>query len=222
MESPQGHEISNPRIRRWWSNQRGCCLREYGSWHWSWWTWLPKLHSKPLKEEGETQGDRACPQLPKSAAAILMMKAFTLDGRRSLIPGYFLNHFARRICEHTAHTSSTLFYTMVQHFLSFCELQETADWSAYPVPEWHGSRFSGWFFWGHANLISRSYLRPMWSTPKSCWICGRIALTTTGLTREQLDQPGSATSSDVHQVCCVCRWLQSWITIKTSYVNMSP
>ena len=64
---------------------------------------------------------------------------------------------------------------------------------------------SGWFFWGHANLVSRSCLRPMWSTPKSCWICGRIALTTTGLTREQLDQPGSATSSDVHHVRCVSR-----------------
>lgn len=88
-----------------------------------------------------TEHVRSC---PKCADAILMMKAFTaftFDGRRSLIPGFFLNHFARRICEHTAHTSSTLFYTMVKHFLSFCELQETADWSAYPVLERHGSRF---------------------------------------------------------------------------------
>ena len=77
-----------------------------------------------------TEHVRSC---PKSAAAILMMKAFTLDGRRSLIPGYILNHFALRICQeidggHSAYSSSTLFHTMVKHFLSFCELQEAFRW----------------------------------------------------------------------------------------------
>ena len=102
---------------------------------------FPSFTRSPSRKKARLRATEHVRSCPKSAAAILMMKAFTLDGRRSLIPGYFLNHFARRICEHTAHTSSTLFYTMVQHFLSFCELQETADWSAYPVPEWHGSRF---------------------------------------------------------------------------------
>ena len=99
---------------------------------------FPSFTRSPSRKKARLRATEHVRSCPKSAAAVLMMKAFTLDGKRSLIPGYFLNHFARRICEHTAHTSSTLFYTMVQHFLSFCELQETADWSAYPVPEWHG------------------------------------------------------------------------------------
>ena len=138
---------------------------------------FPSLTRSSSRNQARLRATEHVRSCRKSAAAILMMKAFTLDGRRSLIPGYFLNHFARRICqeirgEHSAHTSSTLFYTMVKHFLSFCELQKAFQWSACPVADWHGSslqrrillrtRQSGFQVVPQADVIDSEILLDLW------------------------------------------------------------
>ena len=97
---------------------------------------FPSFTRSPTRKAARLRATEHVRSCRKSAHAILMMKAFTLNGRCPSIPSYILNHFALRICdihgEHS-HTSSALFYIMVKLFLAFCELQEAFEWSAYPV-----------------------------------------------------------------------------------------
>mmetsp|Transcript_51305 Transcript_51305/g.111712 ORF Transcript_51305/g.111712 Transcript_51305/m.111712 type:complete len:207 (-) Transcript_51305:231-851(-) len=100
---------------------------------------LPSFTRCASRAEGRLRATEHLMSCPQSVSAILIFKAFTCHGRKTTIPGYFLNHFARRLCEdhlrlgQSPLTSSTLFCAMVETFLAFCGYQDHHGWVAYPA-----------------------------------------------------------------------------------------
>eukprot|EP00435_Cladocopium_sp_Y103_P001959 s680_g1.t1 len=84
---------------------------------------LPSFTRCASRAEGRLSAREHLQSCPESVSAIVVFKAFICHGRKTTIPGYFLNHFARRLCEeprfgHSPLTSSTLFCAMVESLSS--------------------------------------------------------------------------------------------------------
>jgi len=99
---------------------------------------LPLFTRSASRREAQRLAEEHLAQNPEAVYAILAMKAFSWQhGRR--IPGYFLNHFARRVQSDpdVPRSSSAVFQEMVVQLLAFCELfdslQRDLEWASWPL-----------------------------------------------------------------------------------------
>eukprot|EP00438_Fugacium_kawagutii_P002926 Skav232605 [mRNA] locus=scaffold1224:35558:36658:+ [translate_table: standard] len=94
-------------------------------------------HDYPLftrcvsREQARREARRCTQSDPWLRTAISAFKGLSSNGRSAAIPGFFLNHFAWRLCSEgieSPPSSLVIFQQMVESFFSFCRGQDIFGW----------------------------------------------------------------------------------------------